>query len=172
MQAGRAPESAIKYGSILDAVGDTPLVQIPHLTPSLEDVRIWVKLEGANPTGSVKDRIALAMVEAAEASGELTPDKTILEPTSGNTGIALALVSSVRGYDFTAVIPDNASRERIQLMEAFGAKIIYSEGAKGTNGSVALAQELARQPQHFMTFQYGNRANVQAHYTVTGPEIV
>ncbi|MDQ4144607.1 MAG: PLP-dependent cysteine synthase family protein [Actinomycetota bacterium] len=162
----------MKYGSILDAVGDTPLVQIPHLTPSLEDVRIWVKLEGTNPTGSVKDRIALAMVEAGEASGELTPEKTILEPTSGNTGIALALVASVKGYEFTAVIPDNASRERIQLMEAFGARIIYSEGAKGTNGSVALAKDLARQPQYYMPFQYGNEANVDAHYKGTGPEIV
>lgn len=135
-------------------------------------MRIWVKLEGANPTGSVKDRIALAMIEAAEASGELTKDKTILEPTSGNTGIALALVARVRGYKFTAVIPDNASRERIQLMQAYGAEIIYSEGAKGTNGSVAMAQELAQEPEYFMPFQYGNPANVDAHYKGTGPEIV
>ena len=163
--------SAIKYGSILDAVGNTPLVQVPHLTPSVEGIRIWVKLEGTNPTGSVKDRIALAMVEAAEASGELTPDKTILEPTSGNTGIALALVARLKGYEFTAVIPDNASAERIQLMQAYGAEIIYSEGAKGTNGSVALAQDLSRRSHYFMPFQYGNAANVDAHYKGTGPEI-
>ena len=168
--AARGP--AIKYKSILDAVGNTPLVQVPHLTPQVEGVRVWVKLEGANPTGSVKDRIALAMVEAAEASGELTKDQTILEPTSGNTGIALALVARVRGYKFTAVIPDNASRERIQLMQAYGAEIIYSEGAKGTNGSVALAQDLAGQEHYFMPFQYGNPANVDAHYKGTGPEIV
>ena len=163
---------AIRYKSILDAVGNTPLVEVPHLAPSVEGVRIWVKLEGVNPTGSVKDRIALAMIEAAEASGELTKDKTILEPTSGNTGIALALVARVRGYKFTAVIPDNASRERIQLMQAYGAEIIYSEGAKGTNGSVALAQELAAKSEYFMPFQYGNPANVDAHYKGTGPEIV
>jgi [CysO sulfur-carrier protein]-thiocarboxylate-dependent cysteine synthase len=165
-------ERAIKYDSILDAVGNTPLVQVPHLIPSLGDSRLWVKLEGANPTGSVKDRIALAMIEAAEASGELTEDKTILEPTSGNTGIALALVARIRGYEFTAVIPDNASKERIQLMEAYGAQVIYSEGAKGTNGSVAMAQDLARDTQYFMPFQYGNPANPSAHYEGTGPEIL
>ena len=112
------------------------------------------------------------MIEAAEASGELTSDKTILEPTSGNTGIALALVARIRGYKFTAVMPDNASRERIDLIEAYGAEIVYSDGAKGTNGSVALAQDLARQPQYFMPFQYGNEANVRAHYEGTGPEII
>jgi [CysO sulfur-carrier protein]-thiocarboxylate-dependent cysteine synthase len=135
-------------------------------------VKIWVKLEGANPTGSVKDRIALAMVLAAEESGELTPDKTILEPTSGNTGIALAVVARIRGYEFTAVIPDNASKERIDLMEAYGAHIVYSDGTKGTNGSVALAKELSRQSHYYMPFQYGNPANVNAHYTGTGPEII
>ena len=112
------------------------------------------------------------MIEAAEASGELTKDATILEPTSGNTGIALALVARMRGYPFTAVIPDNASRERIDLMRAYGAEIVYSEGAKGTNGSVALAQELAQEAKYFMPFQYGNPANVDAHYRGTGPEIV
>ena len=133
---------------------------------------MWVKLEGTNPTGSVKDRIALAMITAAEASGELTTDKTILEPTSGNTGIALALVARMGGYEFTAVIPDNASQERIQLMEAYGARIIYSDGVKGTNGSVTMAQDLARSPHYFMPFQYGNPANVNAHYEGTGPEII
>jgi cysteine synthase B len=161
----------VKYDSILDAVGNTPLVQVPRLTP-VDSVRIWVKLEGQNPTGSVKDRIALAMVEAGEASGELTADKTILEPTSGNTGIALAMVSAMRGYRFTAVLPDNASAERVQLLRAFGADIIFSEGAKGTNGSVALAQQLADDDKYYMPFQYGNAANMDAHYKGTGQEIV
>lgn len=161
----------MKAGSILDLVGNTPLVEVPKLTP-VEDVRIWVKLEGQNPTGSVKDRIALAMVEAGERSGELTKDKVILEPTSGNTGIALAMVAKTRGYAFTAVMPDNASAERVQLLKAFGAEIEFSEGAKGTNGSVALAQELAKDPRFYMPFQYGNQANIDAHYNGTGKEIV
>lgn len=161
----------MKYKSILDAIGNTPLVQVPHLSP-VAGVRLWVKLEGQNPTGSVKDRIALALVEAGEASGELTKDKTILEPTSGNTGIALAMVAKTRGYRFTAVMPDNASAERIQLLQAFGAEIIFSEGAKGTNGSVALAQQLARDDRYYMPFQYGNQANVNAHYNGTGREIL
>jgi cysteine synthase len=161
----------MKAGSILDLVGNTPMVQVPKLTP-FDDVRIWVKLEGQNPTGSVKDRIALAMVEAGERSGELTKDKVILEPTSGNTGIALAMVAKIRGYSFTAVMPDNASAERVQLLKAFGAEIEFSEGAKGTNGSVALAQGLARDARYYMPFQYGNAANVDAHYTGTGKEIV
>jgi cysteine synthase B len=161
----------VKYKSILDAIGNTPLIEVPHLTP-VESVRLWVKLEGQNPTGSVKDRIALAMVEAGEASGELTKDKIILEPTSGNTGIALAMVAKTRGYSFTAVMPDNASAERVQLLKAFGAEIEFSEGAKGTNGSVVLAQELAKDPKFYMPFQYGNEANVDAHYRGTGQEII
>ncbi len=161
----------MKYKSILDAIGNTPLVEVPRLCP-VEGVRLWVKLEGQNPTGSVKDRIALAMIEAGEASGELTKDKVILEPTSGNTGIALAMVASTRGYSFTAVIPDNASAERIQLMKAFGAEVVFSEGAKGTNGSVVLAQELSKDDKYYMPFQYGNPANVEAHYNGTGREIL
>jgi cysteine synthase B len=161
----------LKYKSILDTVGNTPLVQVPHLSPN-PDVRLWVKLEGQNPTGSMKDRIALAMVEAGEASGELTKDKVILEPTSGNTGIALAMVSKTRGYRFTAVMPDNASSERVSLLRAFGADIIFSEGAKGTNGSVALAQELSADPGYYMPFQYGNQANADAHYYGTAQEII
>ncbi|MDQ3646824.1 MAG: pyridoxal-phosphate dependent enzyme [Actinomycetota bacterium] len=162
----------MRFGSILDAVGNTPLVQTPRLSP-LENVRLWVKLEGQNPTGSMKDRIAVAMIDAGEASGELSHDKTILEPTSGNTGIALAMVASTRGYRFTAVIPDNASSERIQLLKAFGAEVIFSEGAKGTNGSVALAQEIvARETGYYMPFQYGNPANVEAHYKGTAQEII
>lgn len=161
----------MRYKSILDTIGHTPLVEVPRLCP-VEGVRMWVKLEGENPTGSVKDRIALAMVEAAEASGELTKDKILLEPTSGNTGIALAMVTSIRGYRFTAVMPDNASAERVQLLRAFGADIIFSEGSKGTNGSVALAQELAQDDKYFMPFQYGNQANADAHYNGTALEIL
>jgi cysteine synthase len=161
----------MKYKSILDTIGNTPLVEVPRMTP-VDNVRIWVKLEGENPTGSVKDRIALALIEAGERSGELTKDKMILEPTSGNTGIALAMVAATRGYKFTAVIPDNASSERVSLLRAFGAEIILSEGAKGTNGSVALALELAKDPKYYMPFQYGNQANVQAHYDGTGREIL
>lgn len=160
-----------KYSSILDTIGDTPLVEVPRLTP-VEGVRIWVKLEGENPTGSVKDRIALALVESGESSGELTKDKILLEPTSGNTGIALAMVCAIRGYRFHAVMPDNASAERVQLLKAFGAEIVFSEGAKGTNGSVALAQEMATDDKYFMPFQYGNQANSDAHYNGTALEII
>jgi [CysO sulfur-carrier protein]-thiocarboxylate-dependent cysteine synthase len=161
----------MRYKSILDTIGNTPLVEVPRLAP-VEGVRLWVKLEGQNPTGSVKDRIAVAMMEAGESSGDLTKDKTILEPTSGNTGIALAMVSKMRGYNFKAVMPDNASAERVQLLKAYGADIVFSEGAKGTNGSVAMAQELAKDERYYMPFQYGNQANVDAHYQGTGQEIV
>ena len=161
----------MKYKSVLDLIGNTPLVQVQSLSPT-PDVRLWVKLEGQNPTGSVKDRIALAMVEAGEASGELTRDKMILEPTSGNTGISLAMVARIRGYRFTAVMPDNASRERVSLLRAFGADIVFSEGAKGTNGSVALAQELAADERYYMPFQYSNETNVLAHYNGTAREIL
>ena len=160
-----------KYSSILDTIGNTPLVEVPRLTP-VDGVRIWVKLEGENPTGSVKDRIALALVESGERSGELTKDKILLEPTSGNTGIALAMVCAIRGYRFHAVMPDNASAERVQLLKAFGAEIVFSEGAKGTNGSVALAQEMATDDKYFMPFQYGNQANSDAHYNGTALEII
>jgi cysteine synthase B len=135
-------------------------------------VRLWAKLEGQNPTGSTKDRIAKAMVEAAEASGELTQDKTILEPTSGNTGIALAMVARRKGYKLTVVIPDNASEERIRLLELFGAEIVFSPGDKGTNGSIDVARRLARDDRYYMPFQYGNPANPLAHETGTGEEIV
>src|SRR3989337_789041 len=147
------------------------MVEVPNLSP-VDGVRIWVKLEGQNPTGSVKDRIAIALIEAGEASGELTKDKIILEPTSGNTGIALAMVAKIRGYRFTAVMPDNASSERVQLLKAFGADIEFSEGAKGTNGSVAMAQTLAEDDRYFMPFQYGNQANADAHYYGTAREIL
>ena len=161
----------MKLGSILEAIGNTPLVEVPRLCP-VDDARLWVKLEGQNPTGSVKDRVALALIEDGEASGELTEDKVILEPTSGNTGIGLAMVATLRGYRFTAVMPDNASSERVSLLRAYGADIIFSEGAKGTNGSVAMAQELAQDEKYYMPFQYGNPANVRAHYEGTGQEIL
>jgi cysteine synthase len=161
----------VKHKSILDTIGNTPLVQTPALSPTPE-ARLWVKLEGQNPTGSVKDRIAVAMIEAAEAAGSLTKDVTVLEPTSGNTGISLAMVCALRGYKFTAVMPDNASRERVALLQAYGAEIVFSPGDKGTNGSVALAQELSSDDPYFMPFQYGNEANVRAHYEGTGREIL
>jgi cysteine synthase B len=135
-------------------------------------VRVWAKLEGQNPTGSTKDRIAKAMIEAAEASGELTAERTILEPTSGNTGIALAMVAGRKGYRLTVVIPDNASEERIRLLELFGAEIVYSPGDQGTNGSIEVARRLSADDRYFMPFQYGNEANPRAHEEGTGEEIV
>jgi cysteine synthase len=161
----------VRYDSILDAIGETPLVGIPRMS-ARPGVRIWAKLEGQNPTGSTKDRIALAMVEAAEASGELTPEKTILEPTSGNTGIALAMVARRKGYGLTVVIPDNASQERVGLLRLFGAEIVFSDGAKGTNGSIEVARALARDDRYHMPFQYGNPANPDAHEKGTAQEIL
>jgi cysteine synthase len=160
-----------RYDDILQAIGNTPLVGMPHMSPK-PGVRLWAKLEGANPTGSTKDRIALKMVEAAEASGELTADKTILEPTSGNTGIALAMVAARKGYGLTVVIPDNASEERIGLLRLFGAEIVFSDGDKGTNGSIEVARSLARDAKYYMPFQYGNPANPLAHQEGTAQEII
>ncbi|HVM35620.1 MAG TPA: pyridoxal-phosphate dependent enzyme [Actinomycetota bacterium] len=157
--------------SILDLIGNTPVVEVPSLSP-VDDVRLWVKLEGQNPTGSVKDRVALALIHDGEATGKLTRDKTILEPTSGNTGISIAMIAALRGYRFTAVMPDNASSERVSLLRAYGADIEFSDGAKGTNGSVAMALEMAKDKAFFMPFQYGNEANVRAHFEGTGPEIL
>jgi len=161
----------VRYDDILDAIGNTPLVGVSRLSPKPE-VRIWAKLEGQNPTGSLKDRIAKRMVEDAEVSGELTRDKTILEPTSGNTGIALAMVAKRKGYKLTVVIPDNASEERIRLLELYGAEIVFSPGDKGTNGSIDVARRLAQDDRYFMPFQYGNAANPLAHEEGTGEEIV
>jgi [CysO sulfur-carrier protein]-thiocarboxylate-dependent cysteine synthase len=161
----------MRYDDILDAIGETPLVGMPRMSPK-PSVRLWAKLEGQNPTGSTKDRIAMRMVEAAEASGELTPDKTILEPTSGNTGIALAMVARRKGYPLTVVLPDNASEERTRLLELFGAEIVYSPGDKGTNGSIEVARRLAADDRYYMPFQYGNPANPLAHEEGTGEEIV
>ena len=161
----------MRFDDILDAIGNTPLVGMPHLSPK-PGVRLWAKLEGNNPTGSTKDRIAKKMIEVAEASGELTADRTILEPTSGNTGIALAMVAARKGYALTVVIPDNASHERIGLLRLFGAEIVFSDGDKGTNGSIEVARRLAQDPKYFMPFQYGNAANPLAHYEGTAVEIL
>src|SRR4051812_34556641 len=139
---------------------------------SAPGVRIWAKLEGQNPTGSTKDRIALAMVEAAEDNGDLTAEKTILEPTSGNTGIALAMVARRKGYRLTVVIPDNASDERIGLLRLFGAEIVFSDGGKGTNGSIDVGGALAADDRYYMPFQYGNPANPLAHEGGTAREIL
>jgi cysteine synthase B len=157
--------------SILDLVGNTPLVELPKLSPKT-DVRLYAKLEGQNPTGSIKDRIAVAMIDAAEASGELDPGRALLEPTSGNTGISLAMVAKVRGYPLTCVMPENATEERKRLLRIFGAEIIESPAAEGSNGAVRVALEIAeREPRYYMPFQYANDANVRAHYEGTGAEI-
>jgi cysteine synthase B len=161
----------VRYTDILDAIGNTPLVGIPSFSPK-PGINLWAKLEGQNPTGSLKDRIAKRMIEAAERSGDLTKDRTILEPTSGNTGIALAMVARRKGYSLSVVIPDNASEERIRLLELFGAEVILSPADKGTNGSIEVAKRLAEDDRYFMPFQYGNPANPDAHYEGTGAEIV
>jgi len=156
----------------LDAIGNTPLVELPRITPK-KGVRIFAKMEGNNPTGSLKDRIAKYMIEHAERSGELTKDKTILEPTSGNTGIALAMIGRRKGYKVKVVIPENATPERRQLLEIFGAEMIYSDGTKGSNGAIELAQKLAAEDETlYMPYQYGNPANPLAHYETTGVEIL
>jgi [CysO sulfur-carrier protein]-thiocarboxylate-dependent cysteine synthase len=157
--------------SLLDLIGKTPLVELPRLSPRPE-VQVYAKLEGQNPTGSIKDRVALAMVEEAEARGELEPGRELLEPTSGNTGIALALVAKLKGYLLTCVMPENVTEERRRLLRLYGAEIVESPGSEGSNGAVRLAQELAaKEPRYFMPFQYGNPANPQAHYQGTGTEI-
>jgi [CysO sulfur-carrier protein]-thiocarboxylate-dependent cysteine synthase len=157
--------------SLLDLIGGTPLVELPKLSPKPE-IRVYAKLEGQNPTGSTKDRVALALVEDAEAQGELEPGRELLEPTSGNTGIALALVAKLKGYALTCVMPENVTEERRRLLRLYGAQIIESPGAEGSNGAVRLAQELAAsEARFFMPFQYGNRANPRAHYDGTGAEI-
>ncbi|MDQ6715376.1 MAG: cysteine synthase family protein, partial [Actinomycetota bacterium] len=157
--------------SVLDLIGDTPLVEVSQLSPNPR-VRILAKLEGQNPGGSVKDRIALAMVEAAEADGQLRPGQTILEPTSGNTGIGLALVCRLKGYKLLAVLPENVSVERRKLLEIFGAEIVLSPGAEGSNGAVRMAQRMVKELDDVaFLYQYGNPANPGAHYRGTGPEI-
>ncbi|MGZ4394001.1 MAG: PLP-dependent cysteine synthase family protein [Gaiellaceae bacterium] len=157
--------------SLLDLVGDTPLVELTRLTPKAS-VRMYAKLEGQNPTGSIKDRVAKSMIDAAEASGELEPGRHLLEPTSGNTGISLALIAKLKGYPLTCVMPENATEERKRLLRLYGAEIILSPAAEGSNGAVRMALELAEaDPRYFMPFQYGNAANPRAHYEGTGAEI-
>jgi cysteine synthase B len=157
--------------SLLDLVGQTPLVELTRLVPDSR-VRIFAKLESQNPTGSIKDRVAKLMIESAEESGELEPGRRLLEPTSGNTGIALALVAKLKGYPLTCVVPDNVTEERLRLLRLYGADIVASPGAEGSNGAVRLALELAaKDPSLFMPFQYANDANPRAHYEGTGAEI-
>jgi cysteine synthase B len=162
----------MRYDSLLDSLGRTPLVGLPRLSPS-PDVRIWAKLEQNNPTGSIKDRAAFYMVTEAERDGRLTPGCTILEPTSGNTGISLAMVAKLRGYSLICVMPENTSAERRQLLEMFGASIVTTPAAGGSNAAVAHAKELAAaNPSYVFLYQYGNPANARAHYETTGPEIL
>lgn len=161
-----------RYDSLLDSVGHTPMVGLPRLSPSA-DVRIWAKLEDRNPTGSVKDRPALWMVETAERDGILTPGCTILEPTSGNTGISLAMAAKLKGYKLICVMPENTSAERAQLLKMWGAEVRYSPAAGGSNEAVRVAKKLASEnPDWVMLYQYGNPANSQTHYDTTGPEIL
>ena len=161
-----------RYESLLDACGNTPLVGLPRLSPSA-DVRLWAKLEDRNPTGSVKDRPALWMVRSAEEAGRLRPGDTILEPTSGNTGIALAMVAKLRGYRLVCVMPANVSSERITLLRMYGAEIIFSPAEGGSNRAVAMAKEIAEDhPDWVLLYQYGNEANARSHYESTGPELL
>ena len=160
-----------RFDSLADSVGHTPLIGLPRLSPSPQ-VRLWAKMEDRNPTGSIKDRTAFSMLDAAEASGELKPGSTILEPTSGNTGISLAMATKVRGYQLICVMPENTSPERRQLLEMWGAKIISSPAAGGSNEAVRVAKELSlANPEWVFLYQYGNPANTAAHYNSTGPEI-
>ena len=162
---------AATAASLLDLVGNTPLVELPHLSPK-PGVRLYAKLEAQNPTGSIKDRVALAMVDAAEAAGELEPGRELLEPTSGNTGISLALVARLKGYRLTCVMPENVTEERRRVLRLYGAEIVESAAAEASNGAVRVALELAEQePRFHLLFQYANEANPTAHYDGTGAEI-
>src|SRR5947208_8304001 len=164
------PVASPVAGSLLELVGNTPLVELPRLSPKPE-VKLYAKLEGQNPTGSIKDRVALALIADAEESGELEHGRELLEPTSGNTGIALALVAKLKGYRLTCVMPENVTEERRRLLRLYGAKIVESPGSEGSNGAVRLAQELAaKEPRYFMPFQYRNPANPQAHYQATATD--
>jgi len=161
-----------RYGDIVQSIGNTPLVELPTLSPK-PGVHIWAKLESANPTGSVKDRVARALIEDAEAKGAIVKGQTILEPTSGNTGISLAMICRRKGYRLKVVMPENVTPERTQLLEMYGAEIVYSEGSKGSNGAVAKALEMATEdPAYYMPYQYGNQANPDAHYNGTALEIL
>src|SRR3954454_8860901 len=161
-----------RYGDIVQAIGNTPLVELKRLSPK-PGVRLWAKLESHNPTGSVKDRVARALIEDAESKGAIRPGQTILEPTSGNTGISLAMICSRKGYRLKVVMPDNVTPERTQLLKMYGAEIVYSPANLGSNGAVAMAVEMAADDaQYYMPYQYGNEANPRAHYNGTAPEIL
>ena len=167
-----SPPHGGRYASIVDAIGHTPLVEIPRMCPD-PNVRLYAKLEFMNPTGSVKDRVARALIEDLEADGRLGPDSIIIEPTSGNTGIALAMIARRKGYRVAVVLPDNVTRERRQLLALFGAEIIDSPGHLGSNGAVALAKHLVARDERFvMPYQYGNPANPRAHEETTAEEII
>jgi cysteine synthase B len=173
MSRGSTPRPAVRGGGdVLSAIGNTPLVELPHLRPE-GGARIWSKLEMLNPSGSIKDRVALSLIESAETQGLLSPGQTIIEPTSGNTGIALAMICAVKGYRFRAVMPESATTERVEQISMYGAEIVFSPGELGSNGGVALARELAAaDPSLYMPFQYANAENPNAHYRTTGPEII
>lgn len=161
-----------KYGDLVEAIGNTPLVELKTLSPK-PGVRIWAKLESANPTGSVKDRVARSLIEDAEEKGLIGPGQVVLEPTSGNTGIALAMICRRKGYPLKVVMPDNVTPERTELLRMYGAEIVYSPGEQGSNGAVALALEMAESdPRYYMPYQYGNPANPAAHYNGTAVEIL
>ncbi len=161
-----------RYGDVVQSIGNTPLIELPRLSPKL-GVRVWAKLESRNPTGSVKDRVARALIEDAETRGALSPGQTILEPTSGNTGISLAMICSRKGYRLKVVMPENVTPERTQLLKMYGAQIVYSEGSKGSNGAVEKALDMAQaDSSYYMPYQYGNPANPNAHYNGTALEIL
>ena len=161
-----------KYGDIIESIGHTPLVELKRLSPK-PGVRIYAKLESYNPTGSVKDRVARSLIEDAEAKGAIQPGHTILEPTSGNTGISLAMICRRKGYPLKVVMPDNVTVERTQLLQMYGAEIVYSPGEQGSNGAVAMALEMAAaDSRYYMPYQYGNQANPDAHYNGTAVEIL
>jgi len=161
-----------RYGDVVEAIGNTPLVELKRLSPK-PGVRIYAKLESYNPTGSVKDRVARGLIEDAESKGAIKPGQTILEPTSGNTGISLAMICKRKGYPLKVVMPDNVTEERTQLLRMYGAEIVYSPGAQGSNGAVALALEIAEgDSSYYMPYQYGNNANPDAHYNGTALEIL
>ena len=161
-----------RYGDVVQAIGNTPLIELRRLTPK-PGVRIWAKMESFNPTGSVKDRVARSLIEDAEEKGLIRPGQTILEPTSGNTGISLAMICRRKGYPLKVVMPDNVTPERTQLLHMFGAEIVYSPGDQGSNGAVAMALDMAEgDASYYMPYQYGNQANPLAHYNGTAPEIL
>src|SRR5580700_6561348 len=161
-----------RYGDIVQSIGNTPLIELARLSPK-PSVRVWAKLESHNPTGSVKDRVARALIEDAEEKGALAPGHTILEPTSGNTGISLAMICSRKGYQLKVVMPENVTPERTQLLSMYGAEIVYSDGTQGSNGAVAMALALAEADSScYMPYQYGNAANPNAHYNGTALEIL